>query len=264
MKLKNVCTPFCEKKIVMYDHDGNITVEHIPIQQISGNIYKSENFAFQIGFYNCILYAYYDEYQIGMYLYTVDAETLIDVALSWVNDDLGYKTPDSFIEMVQRKIHNSEYVRNIDIGVLNYLKPDLVDKAKESSARFWKNLELIQQEEYSSNLQQNSVTNHKLDFYGWSDNMTSRQFGKVCVSLDKIVQYNGKQMYKYEYIAELLREGHKPFKIESKDRNYMGRDTDSKTIYGLKKPDELWYHELDKIAYEYAQYLYENNVLVEN
>lgn len=263
MKLKDVCVPFCEKKIVMYDHDGNVTIKHIPIQRISGNIYKSENFAFQTGFDNCILYAYYEDFQIGMYLYTVDAATLVDIALNWVNDDLGYKTFDSFIEMVQRKINNNEYVRSIDVGVLSYVKPEIVDQAKESNARFWKKLELAQ-EEYWTNPKQNHAEKHSLDFYGWTKDMTPEQFGKACISLDKIVQYNGKQMYRYEYIAELLCEGHKPFKIEADERNYMGYDADSKTIYGLKKPENLWYHELDKVAYEYAQYLYKNNILVEN
>ena len=99
-------------------------------------------------------------------------------------------------------------------------------------------------------------------YFGFNEQYTEMQKGRIEKTLDKDIRYNNRYMTEKEFTYLKLQEGYTP-QIEE-DYTYYKRNGElskPKTLYMIKK-DNSWY-EINKTLYNYGLYLLENDFLNE-
>jgi hypothetical protein len=99
-------------------------------------------------------------------------------------------------------------------------------------------------------------------YFGFTNNKTALQAGKIEKSLDMLWNYDGKTYLRKVLVFELLQAGRKP-ELEENYSYYSAKIDDytkPKTLYKLED-QEGTYIELNKTLYDYALYLVENDFI---
>lgn len=125
MKLIDVITPSEKKRMIYYsEHDGSTAVTRaIPVQHVVGNIYLLKEQNDNASFVSCLLFAYFDEQQIGITIGSAREDFELD-KLAERAIELGYDTIHRFFQKVDESVANGTFVSNADIALAQYYVPE--------------------------------------------------------------------------------------------------------------------------------------------
>lgn len=151
-------------------------------------------------------------------------------------------TPDD----IQRNLDNQELIINKNRSAIES------HKEREIRTEIEKQKELAEQLEYEN-------------VYGYLDNKTPMQKGKILKTLNVKAHYHNNGTYlghmtRKDFLYKMISEGYTTAHL--KDLKYWGKDYELKTKsneYRLVAPDESFY-EITKTEFDYANYLI-NNVI---
>ena len=129
MMLKDLNTPFENKRIVMYGVDHNKAVYHNrAMQQIRDNIYRGvDDKDPGRSWIDCDIYVYYPDFKIGLAVGHMDIEETVEVVLKMCHEN-QVETAEDFVAMIEDRIERGAFVGNTQIELIKHLSPGLVDK----------------------------------------------------------------------------------------------------------------------------------------
>ena len=137
MKLSELKTPFCRRKIITYASDHTTAVvKNRELQQIDGYLYKDKNIMDSYGQVTCRLYIYYPEAEIG-----IDAGSINHPDDRTVENVMPL-IPSAFLESPQAAIAdldyaaaNNEWITNTQVELARRIAPEKVDIYIEAQQR---------------------------------------------------------------------------------------------------------------------------------
>lgn len=135
MSILNISTPFENKRVIAYAKDGNtVVLKTIPLQLISGNIYKTHVKYDERNELSCDLYILYPEYQIGILLqHLYDMEVTADKVLDFSIKN-NYDSAERYLSDIRYKIGSYQFISYAQIKLMEYLAPELVQPCRDARA----------------------------------------------------------------------------------------------------------------------------------
>lgn len=129
MMLKELTTPFENKRVIMYGADHNKAVYHNKsMQQIRDNIYRGvDDKDSGRSWIDCNIYVYYPEYKIGLMVGHMDIERTVDEVLEMCHKN-QIENAEDFVAMIENRIAQGVFIGNTQVEFIKHLSPGLVEK----------------------------------------------------------------------------------------------------------------------------------------
>lgn len=130
MMLSEVNTPYEKKRFITYNTNGNSVVYHTKnMQHVIGSLYKDKETQNQYNESECYLYAYFEDYNIGIRIGAMNRLECrdIDTMHESLTNDYYLDTPEHFISMLDDDVSNKQFIGNVQIELAKYLKPERVE-----------------------------------------------------------------------------------------------------------------------------------------
>ena len=147
MRIDESTAPYEKKEFIMYARDGN-TVLHSKkiVQPLEDNFYRSKAEYSSYGRKLCDMYYYYPQFGIGIYLFRMETFRELSEAREKA-ETAGLLSRDAYTKVMLDRIHRKQHIKLLDIELLKYYDPSMVDLAVEAREQFLseRNIRLAQE-----------------------------------------------------------------------------------------------------------------------
>ena len=275
MTLDQLISPFERRRVFEYSKDGNKVVHHWhEVQNVIGPLYKSRDNTNQCGDLEFNLFIFFPGTDIGLLYQRMvhpGRYTVEQMAGSISRDCLD--SPFHMICDLNERMTKDQFIGNAQIAFVRQFDPLAADKyaeyrenrcarreAKQREADQVQEVQRKAAEEAEKAKQQADLTAAKARYFGWVDNMTPMQFGRVRRKMESLIRSEGTVMTLREYVISLLKDGWVPQKKEGVTTWYGSKwapkKSKPKTVYQLSKGD--FCYEVSKTEFDFAVYLTEH------
>ena len=131
------------------------------------------------------------------------------------------------------------------------------DKLKEKKV----GREQREKEETQKEIQEIRLKQDKENLFGFTDNKTDLQKGKILTTLMKTMLYNGNMITRKDFVISQLKAGYTPEIKEYKKRN-KGKEGILKAYYVLYNHNNDSWIDVTKTEYDFAKYILSNNISI--
>lgn len=261
MTLAELTTPFRQHSIICYKADGiAVCCRRYQMQQVGGPLYKGQDTMNRCGEPEFSLFIVYEGLEHGL-LYERHIQRPERYSVETCLDTLrqcGYDTLERYLEKMEQRIGNNQFVGNADIAFIRQFDPSLADRYAQHRLEYYARIEEEHRRQALEAEAEAKAERSRLEaarnakrakLHGWAGGMSALRFGQVMAALDKQIRVEGTVMRKHEFVLWALQNGWMPVEQE-----VLGVKSDKlRREYRLQKGHVFYL--ITKTEFDYAVYL---------